>query len=67
MGNDIGRIARYEQDLDVRQEGEQPCGQVSALHPGHHSIGNEQMGLPGVFFGKADRFTRGQRSQHRVA
>ena len=67
VGDDVGRIARHEQTLHVRIEGEYLLGQLPAVHLGHHHVGNEQVNLLGVLLGQTDRFTGSRGSQHMVS
>ena len=60
-------VARGIDDLHIRAYGGQLFGQGSAIHSGHHHVGEQQMNLAIVFFGDFDRFLRMFRFEYGVS
>ena len=65
-GNDIGSIAGHEQEFDAGIPGQQIVGQVTAVHPGHDHISQQQIDAVGVFPGQVDGLLRRSSRQHGV-
>ena len=67
VGEGVGRVSGHEQTPDFRIERQQPLGQFTAVHLGHHHIGHEQLDLPGVLPGEFEGLSRRVRRQNPVA
>ena len=67
VGDDVGGIARHEEDLEARAQRVKRAAEVSAVHVRHDDVRDEKVDLLGVSLRDTQRLTRALGGEHAVA
>lgn len=63
----FGRVARHDEDADVRPLFEKLLDQRDAIHAGHFHVGDEHIDRPVILAGQFERFVTVRRRQDLVS